>query len=246
MDLSRPSSPTSPAQSRSARADSPGLCLVGFSISPSMETWHLWASSLATLTIKKGGLCLDGFFCISVQAHCLLSCLWTPLRRGWLSLYSPSNDIYLDRLIKSPAEPPFCRPSNTRSLRCSGPLTIFVGFCCICSSMPISVFYCGAQHWTQKPKCVSWGEESPPSTCWQHLLMQPRRLLSCFTAWAPGWLVVNVSSTGTSCINSREERNGEATTCNRHKLHEWISGNFRIDYDFFLRDHRDNRKSITL
>ena len=221
MDLSRSSSPTSPAQSRSARADSPGLCPVGFWISLSMETrQHLWASCLATLTIKKGALCLNGIFCISVHAHCLLSCHWARLRRVWLPFYSPSNDIYLYRLTKYPPEPSLSRLSNPRSLRCSSPLIIFVAFCCICSNMSISIVYCGAQHWIQNPKCVSLslsrGEGSPSLTCWQHCLKQPRRLFTCFTAWVRCWLVVNMLSTRTSCINSHQEKNGEATTCNRH------------------------------
>lgn len=39
-------------------------------------------------------LCLNRIFCTLINAHCLLSCNWIPLRKAWLSLlYSPQLNL---------------------------------------------------------------------------------------------------------------------------------------------------------
>lgn len=53
-------------------------------------------------------LCLNRIFCTLINAHCLLSCNWIPLRKAWLSL------LYSPQLVFTTLNLPFSRLDSLR------------------------------------------------------------------------------------------------------------------------------------
>ncbi|KAK0688829.1 E41L5 protein, partial [Pygoscelis papua] len=104
-------------------------------------------------------LCLSGISCISVCAHCLLSCLWARLRRvRLLSLCPPSGFLHTGKILLSFL---FSRLNSPSSLslsfyvRCSRPFIVFVTLCCSPSSMSMFLLSWGAQSCAQHSRGVS-------------------------------------------------------------------------------------------
>lgn len=142
-----------PAQTGSAKAHCPGPRLLGFCISPVMQTpWTVQATSSGVRPPHweknnkiNAFLCLNWMcFSVSVYAPCLLSFCWALARRVWLHLLYllPLSIMYFHTLIwflwtfsrlNSPS-----LLSISIYVGCSSPFIIFVLFCGTHSSIPSS------------------------------------------------------------------------------------------------------------
>jgi len=80
---------------------------------------------------SKFFLGLNGIYCISAFAHCLLSCYWLPLRKVW-SLFLPGPHqvlIHIDKILPAPS---FSRINSLSCLSLSSYFRFsnsFISFC---------------------------------------------------------------------------------------------------------------------
>lgn len=141
-----------PAEAGSPRAGCLGSYPVGFWISPRMENAQTTClASLCpdsvTLTVKIVSWCSEEISCVSVCAHCLWLCRWTPVH----SLCTLPSGIYTHWW--DPSEPSFLqREQSQLSQICSSTFTISAALCWTPSSSFISLLYWETQNRTQEKK----------------------------------------------------------------------------------------------
>lgn len=94
------------------------------------------------------------FFCVLICASCLLFCNCAPSRKIWLRFLCafPSGVIQSSKITPPTAfsSPGWIGPDLAWSpcTTCYPAPNLLGGLCCTCSSMSVSVFYCGTQNWT--------------------------------------------------------------------------------------------------
>lgn len=136
---------------------------VGFWIflgNPTLSWDNLFQCLTTTLIVRAFFfIAIQIFFCVLICASCLLFSNRAPSRKIWLRFLCafPSGVIQSSKITPPTAfsSPGWIGPdlaSSPCTTRYAAP-NLLGGLCCTCSSMSVSVFYCGTQNWTQHFRC---------------------------------------------------------------------------------------------